>query len=278
MLVTYQLCRSCVFRSYLAYDTDSQRSGIVTFLLGFEYFTKSCVGLLITLVVFYQFQGTGVEIILGNIQHFCSRLQRPVVIIGSYAANAFMCKALAVVVLHLQGSGFGGRARHFLSATIDCHHLQLVGTGFQTYHIGTSVRSVVAHQLVIQLRIVAEEPAFHVDMITLGPIQFPELHIGRLQPSVGFVHLNDTLDNLDNLVEADALHLVLERVAACRMVDGDIGTVVGKVNAGDALRVIVFLRAVLQGQHSLVLCRVGSCREVRALSQNALSQAHHQRR
>ena len=186
-----------------------------------------------------------------------------------------MCKALAVVVPDLQDVGFGGRAGHFLPTAIDCHHLQLVGTGLQTYHIGTSVRSVVAHQLVIQLRIVAEGPAFHVDMITLGPIQLLELHVGRLQPSFGFVHLNDTLDNL---VEADALHLVLERVAACRMVDGDIGTVVGKVNAGDALRVIVFLRAVLQGQHSLVLCRVSSCREVRALSQNALSQAHHQRR
>ena len=233
----------------LSDNTDGQRSCLQTFLVCLDNILDTSARLLALAGIHAQLNGLG--IVLGHIDDTGARFQRSVVVIGTDTLSCVVvCKAIAVVVLHLQGSGFGGRGGHFLSAAIDCHNLQLVGTGFQSYHIGTSVRSVVAHQLVIQLRIVAEEPAFHVDMIAFGSIQFPELHIGRLQPAIGLCHLDGSLDDL---VEADALHLAFERIAACRMVDGDVSTTVGKVNAGDTLRIVVLLRAVLHGQHSLVL-------------------------
>ena len=122
-----------------------------------------------------------------------------------------MCKALAVIVLHLQGFGFAGRTAYLCTTAIDCHDFQAIGTGRQTYHVCTSVGSVVAHQLVIHLCIVAIGAAFHINMIAFGSIQLSELHIGRLQPAFSLCHLDNTLDDL---VETDALHLALERVAA----------------------------------------------------------------
>ena len=101
LLITLQLCGGSIFRGNFANNTDGQGCCVITFLLSLENFTKTGVGFLIALIIFDHLQSTGVEIVLGNIQHFCSFFQRTIIIVGTHATNSLMGKALSVVVLHL---------------------------------------------------------------------------------------------------------------------------------------------------------------------------------
>ena len=169
--------------------------------------------------------------------------------------------ARTVVVLHDEPCSLVGSVGHFCAFSIGGDHLHRIVAGRQTYHVGTSVGAIVAHQLGINLGVVGKLSALHIDIIRGSPFEELELHVGRLQPTLGLADFHlacrigvsplVALFHRNTLGEADVGHLVGKGIAVVALVDLHVRAV--NVDAGKVGSIVIALGLVVQGQHSLAL-------------------------
>ena len=106
--------------------------------------------------------------ILGDIEHFGTILQRTVSLVGTRSIVVHEGKALAAIVLHLQHLCLAGKLCQLRVVTIYGNHLQLIiGACLQTYQIGASVGTVVAHQFIVDNGVFGILPTLYIYIVFL---------------------------------------------------------------------------------------------------------------
>ena len=166
----------------------------------------------------YHVAGHGLGRIGGYIEHPGAALERTVVVVGSHTlcmVEESESVALIVDYLHIGRLAAGV---HFSPLAVYGYHLHGIGAADESHHIGASVGTVVAHQLLIYLGIVDISATFHIHMVALGTLHKVPFHISRLVPSAGLGYLDPvvghhTLGNLgQRFGEGDVAHGAIEHI------------------------------------------------------------------
>ena len=172
-------------------ETEGNRRGVVTLLIGINNGLNACtggdIGILGTCL---DGGGNGLGSILRHIKHLGTILQRTVAVVSTRGIPIHKSKALATVVKHFQLGGRGFLRSDFRASSIHGYYFYRVRARLQAYHIGTSIATVVAHQFVVNLGKVSVLSTLYIDVIGLSTVHRRELHVGRLQPATGLDDLN----------------------------------------------------------------------------------------
>ena len=108
-----------------------------------------------------------------------------------------MSIARAVVRLDGQSGNLVGIVVQLIAVRTDRHNLQCVGACHKAYCVSTSVSTIVAYQLVVNLGVAVVLSALYIDIIFLHTVEEAEFDVSRLKPALGLLNLHCALGVLE---------------------------------------------------------------------------------
>ena len=172
----------------LSDDSHGQRTCLNTLLVGLKNILNTRTSFLV--IAYLHTQSDGFGVILRHIDDAGARFQRAIIVVGSDTfADVIVGIAVTIVVTDFQIGCLVLLCGQFRTISTDGYHFNNIRPCFQTHYIGTSVATVVAHQLGVNLGKVSILSTFHIDVVRLGTLQQSELHVGRLQPAISLKNL-----------------------------------------------------------------------------------------